>query len=244
MKKYFLLLLSLILFSCGLSEDCIKSSGTKTLRDIDVSAFENIYVFPGIELIVTEGPEYSVQIEAGSNFIGNISAVVDGNSLTLKDESGCNWVRDYGQTKVHITAPNIVEIYSNTDQKISSNGVLHYPLLRLYSMDFFGGVGTGDFEMEVDNSQLVIQSNHVAAFFIKGKTEQLLLRIYNGNGRFEGADFLAKEILLFHRGANDLTIHPLETLTGDIYSTGDVISVSHPANVTVTEHYSGKLKYQ
>ena len=111
-------------------------------------------------------------------------------------------------------------------------------------MDFFGGVGTGDFIMEVENSQLVIQTNHVAAFFITGKTDQLLLRVYNGNGRFEGGDFLAKEILLFHRGANDLTIHPLESLIGDIYSTGDVISVTHPANVSVIEHYSGKLKYQ
>ena len=233
-----------MLVSCGLSEDCIKSSGTKVLRDVNVATFENIYVFPGIELIVTQGDDYAIQIEGGSNFIEQISARVEGNSLTLKDESGCNWVRDYGQTKVYVTAPNIVEIYSNTDKKISSNGVLTYPMLRLYSMDFFGGVGTGDFVMEVENSQLVIQTNHVAAFFITGKTDQLLLRVYNGNGRFEGGDFLAKEILLFHRGANDLTIHPLESLIGDIYSTGDVISVTHPANVSVIEHYSGKLKYQ
>lgn len=244
MKKYLLFLLSLILASCGLSEDCIKSSGTKVVRDISVSAFENIYVFPGIELVITQGDEYAVQVEAGSNFIEQISAIVEGNSLMLKDESGCNWVRNYGQTKVYVTAPNIVEIYSNTDQTIRSNGILRFPMLRLYSMDFFGGVGTGDFVMEVDNSQLVIQSNHVSSFFITGKTEQLLLRVYNGNGRFEGANLLAKEIVLFHRGANDLTIHPTETLTGDIYGTGDVISVSYPANLNVTEHYSGKLKYK
>lgn len=244
MKKYFLLLVVLLSVSCGLSDECIKSRGIDVARDIEVLPFENIYVFPGIELVVTQGPEYSVRIEAGSNFIDQISAVVEGNSLTLKDNSGCNWVRDYGRTIVYITAPNLVEIYSNTDQKISSNGILRYPMLRLYSMDFFGGVGTGDFEMQVDNNQLVIQSNHVSAFFVTGKTEQLLLNIYNGNGRFEGAEFLAKEIILFHRGANDLTIHPVETLTGDIYSTGDIISVSHPANVTVTEHYSGKLRYK
>lgn len=213
-------------------------------RDVEVTPFENIYVHPGIELIVTQGDLYEVRIEAGSNFIEQISAVVENNALTLKDNSGCNWVRDYGNTKVFVTAPNLVEIYSNTDQVIRSNGVLRFPMLRLYSMDFFGGVGTGDFIMEVDNQQLVVQSNHVSAFFITGKTDQMLLRIYNGNGKFEGANFLAKEIILFHRGANDLKIHPLETLTGDIYSTGDVISVHQPPHVDVNEHYSGTLKFE
>lgn len=213
-------------------------------RDVEVTPFENIYVHPGIELIVTQGDLYEVRIDAGSNFIEQISAVVENNALTLKDKSGCNWVRDYGNTKVFVTAPNLVEIYSNTDQVIRSNGVLRFPLLRLYSMDFFGGVGTGDFIMEVDNQQLVVQSNHVSAFFITGKTDQMLLRIYNGNGKFEGANFLAKEIILFHRGANDLKIHPLETLTGDIYSTGDVISVHQPPHVDVNEHYSGTLKFE
>lgn len=213
-------------------------------RDVEVTPFENIYVHPGIELIVTQGDLYEVRIDAGSNFIEQISAVVENNALTLKDNSGCNWVRDYGNTKVFVTAPNLVEIYSNTDQVIRSNGVLRFPMLRLYSMDFFGGVGTGDFIMEVDNQQLVVQSNHVSAFFITGKTDQMLLRIYNGNGKFEGANFLAKEIILFHRGANDLKIHPLETLTGDIYSTGDVISVHQPPHVDVNEHYSGTLKFE
>ncbi len=244
MRHFILFIFSLFLVSCGLSEDCIKSSGSQEERDITVTPFENIYVHPGIEMIVAQGDSYEVRVEAGGNFIEQISAVVDGNSLVLKDESGCNWVRDYGKTKVYVTAPNIVEIYSNTDQVVRSNGVLRFPLLRLYSMDFFGGVGSGDFLMEVENQQLVVQSNHVAAFFITGKTDQMLLRIYNGNGRFEGCDFLANEIILFHRGANDLKIHPIETLTGDIYSTGDVISVNQPANVNVIEHYSGTLRFE
>ncbi|MBF6608941.1 MAG: DUF2807 domain-containing protein [Flavobacterium sp.] len=227
--------------SCGLSDECIKSSGTRQMRDVEVGAFENIYVYPGIALVVTQGDQYEVKVEAGENFIDQISVEVDGNSLILKDETGCNWVRDYGQTIVHVTAPNLVEIYSNTEQTIRSNGVLSYPMLRLYSMDFFGGVGTGDFHIEVDNNQLVVQSNHVSAFHITGSTQQLLLSFYNGNGRFEGADFLANEIIVFHRGANDMIIHPVETLSGDIYGTGNVISVTQPPNVNVTQHYTGTL---
>lgn len=214
-----------------------------TTKQIDVggSQFENIFVYPGVALVVTQGDEYSVTIEAGDNFIDDVEITLAENSLTIKDGSGCNLVRDYGQTTAYVTAPNLVEIYSNTEQTIRSNGTLTYPMLRLYSMDFFGGVGTGDFIMEVNNSQLVIQSNHVSAFFITGRTNQMLLSFYNGNGRFEGADFLADEIILFHRGANDMIVNPVETLSGDLYSTGNVRSVSHPPNVNVNEHYTGRL---
>ncbi len=245
MKNLLLMVLVLLFASCGLSEDCIKSSGTRQTKDVEVSAFENIYVYPGIALVVTQGDEYQVMVEAGDNFIDQISVELDGNSLLLKDQTNCNWVRDYGQTTVYVTAPNIVEIYSNTNQTIRSNGVLTYPMLRLYSMDFFGGVGTGDFFFEVDNSQLVVQSNHVSAFHVSGSTQQLLLSFYNGNGRFEGAEFLANEIIVFHRGANDMIVHPVETLAGDIYGTGNVISVTQPTNdPEVTEHYSGRLLFE
>lgn len=244
MSKLYFLIASLLLVSCGLSEDCITSRGTTVIQEITVAPFENIYVYPGIEMIIEQGDSYTIRIESGSNFSEQISAVVENNALLLKDSSGCNWVRDYGGTKVYVTAPNIVEIYSNTEQVIRSNGILRFPMLRLYSMDFFGGVGTGDFILEVENSQLVVQSNHVSGFHITGKTDQMLLRIYNGNGRFEGANFLAKEIIVFHRGANDLTIHPLETLSGDIYSTGNIISVNHPVNVQVNQHYSGILQFE
>jgi len=241
MKKLLLLFGVFSFASCGLSGDCIKSAGTVTTKIVDVTAFENIYVNPGIALVITQGDEYEVTIEAGDNFIDEIQVSQNGNALTLKDESGCNWVRDYGQTTVYVTAPNLVEIYSNTERTISSNGVLTYPLLRLYALEFYGGVGTGNFIMEIDNNQLVAQSSHVATFFISGQTNQLLLNFYNGNGRFEGENLVADEIIVFHRGANDMIVNPVNALRGDIYSTGDLISKTHPAIVEVIEHYTGNL---
>lgn len=229
------------LASCGLSDDCIKSSGNRTTKDIPVTAFENMYVYPGIAVEITQGIEFSVTIEAGSNFINEIEVSVVDNALVLKDKSGCNWVRDYGQTTVYVTTPNLVDIYSNTEQEIRSNGVLTYPILRLYSLDFFGGVGTGDFIMNVDNAQLVVQSSNVSEFVISGTTDQLLLSFYNGNGRFEGGNLAADEVVLFHRGSNDMIVRPLNALRGDIYSTGDVISRSQPPLVEVIEHYTGNL---
>ena len=248
MKKILLLCITVLLCSgCNISEDCIKSSGTIITKEIDIPdgiAFNTIYVNAGISLVLTQGAVHTIAIEAGDNFINDIDASISGNMLRLTDNSGCNWVRDYGNVTVHVTSPDIIEIYSNTGKPIRSNGVLTYSILRLYAMDFFGGVGTNDFFIAVDNNQLVIESSNVAGFYITGKTNQMVLSFYDGVGRFEGPDFLAKSIKVFQRGSNDMIIHPVDSLQGDIYSTGHVRSRTHPAYVDVQEHYSGQLIFE
>ena len=42
----------------------------------------------------------------------------------------CNFVRDYGLTKVYVTAPNVSEITNNSEFTVHSIGVLNYPNLR------------------------------------------------------------------------------------------------------------------
>jgi len=83
MKKLLTFALLFLLCGCGISDDCIKSAGTVRIKEIDAAPFERIFVFPGISLVVTEGPEYSVSIKAGENFIDDISATLGDNNLKL-----------------------------------------------------------------------------------------------------------------------------------------------------------------
>jgi uncharacterized pyridoxamine 5'-phosphate oxidase family protein len=144
MKKFFVLILlyvficvasSLTFMSCERPSECIESAGATKIKDIPVEAFSKIKVYRGIEVVITEGAETKVQIKAGENFINDIEVKQYGNQLVFKDNSGCNWVRDYGQTKIFITTPTLEEIYSKTDRDISSNGVLTFPNLNIISFD-------------------------------------------------------------------------------------------------------------
>ena len=79
MKKLSLLLFVLfILNSCEKPSDCIESSGTIITKDIPVTNFKKIKVYRGIEVIITQGTEYKVQIVAGENFIDNIEVNQNG----------------------------------------------------------------------------------------------------------------------------------------------------------------------
>jgi hypothetical protein len=244
MKKIIVFLV-LLLVSCEKPSDCIETTGTIITKDFTVTPFTKIDVDKGVEVVITEGPEYKLQVKIGENQLSNVAVNQDGNTLFIKDNTSCNWVRDYGQTIAYITAPNLEEIYSKTDRNISSNGVLAYPKLLVTALDKNGdnrnGAGTGDFYLQLDSNQFNILSNSMARFYISGKTNQLEIGIYNGDSRIEAQNFIAKNIGIYHRGSNDIIVFPTEIIKGKMVSTGNTILKNNPPIIEVEQLYQGIL---
>lgn len=249
MKKILLILSLTLLFSCEKPGDCVESLGDIVTKEIPVSAegFTRVEIHKGIELIVTQGTEYKVVIETGENIIDDIEVTQNGTILSCKNNNTCNWVREYGVTKVHVTAPNLTDLYSKSERNISSVGVLTYPILRLFSLDTDGdgveGAGTGDFLINVNNSQLVIQSNNVSRFYISGSTTQGLFEFYAGDSRIEAQNLTAQDIVVFHRGSNDMIVKPINSIIGKMVSTGNIVLKNNPPLVDVQQLYQGQVIY-
>ena len=256
MKKFFVLILlyvficfasSLTFMSCERPSECIESAGATKIKDIPVEVFSKIKVYRGIEVVITEGAETKVQIQAGENFINDIEVKQYGNQLVFKDNSGCNWVRDYGQTKIFITTPTLEEIYSKTDRDISSNGVLTFPNLNIISFDRDAdgesGAGTGDFILEINNNSLTIGNNNMSRFYLSGQTNNANFNFYFGDGRIEAEQFTIQNLYVYHRGSNDMIVKPMQSLTGILNSTGNVILKNVPPLVDVEELYQGNVIY-
>jgi Putative auto-transporter adhesin, head GIN domain len=246
--KNFILFLVIILVSCEKPSDCIEATGAIITKDFEVTPFTKIDIDKGVEVIITVGPEYKLQIKIGENQLDNINIRQDATTLYIKDNTNCNWVRDYGQTIVaYITAPNIDEIYSKTDRNISSNGVLTFPNLKIIALDKNGdgrnGAGTGDFHLQLDNDRFEIQINTMSRHYISGKTNKFQVGIYNGDGRVEAPNLIAKNIGIYHRGSNDIIVFPTESIKGKMVSTGNTILKNNPPIIQVEQLYQGVLIY-
>jgi hypothetical protein len=249
----FLLLVLVALVSCEKPSDCVESTGEFVSRDVLIDmptandSIKKIYVEKGIELIVSEGPIFKVTIQTGSNLIDDIEVSREGNMLRLKDNTTCNWVREFGQTKVLVTTPKLEEIYSKTDRNISSNGVLTFSKLKIVSVDdnadHLEGAGTGDFFINVNNNELQIESNNVSRFYLSGNTTLAKFLLWAGDSRIEAQNLNATNIEVFHRGSNDMTVKPLNSIYGVINSTGNVILTNNPPTVNVQQLYQGHLIY-
>ena len=95
-----------------------------------MDAFDKILVNRDIELVVKQGQDYKVEIQTGHNLLNNIEIDVIDSQLQLSDTNSCNYVRDFGLTKMIVTTPFLKEIRSSTQYSTSSDGVL---TLKTYS---------------------------------------------------------------------------------------------------------------
>ena len=250
MKYKFYILLFIITTSCGISEDCFKGSGNKISQSFPLEGFTKVKVHEGVGLIIKEGPSYEVRIETSDNIIDNIEINLEGEQLVVKDRSTCNIARDYGQTTVYVTVPDgtllpiipELELHCKTEQKIQSEGILHSPIVRLFSLDDSDGAGTGDFRLDLQTEQLFIESNSVSNFYLLGFSENANISFYWGNGFFQGSNLVVNNTLYFYqRGSNDMIFYPVNELIGNIYSTGNVKLKNTPATTNVVEHFTGRL---
>ncbi|WP_299128038.1 head GIN domain-containing protein [uncultured Winogradskyella sp.] len=247
MKK-FIYIWVLSIFACNSEDanDCFQTEGNRIQQEVMVLDFDRIIVNRGIELIVTEAENYKVTIETGQNLINEVNAEVINNRLVLTDGNTCNYVRDFGSTKIYVEAPNLTEIRNSSQYEVSSNGTLSYPSLSLISEDFNEAVAftVGDYRLSVNTQNLIVVSNNLSSFYINGTTEDLSVSFFAGSGRFEGQNLSAQHVEISHRGSNDMIVNPLQSITGLIRGTGDVIAVNQPAVVSVNEVYIGQLIFQ
>ncbi len=240
-------ILVIFLFACNSEDanDCFQTSGKIIKQEIDVSSFERIFVNRDIELIIKDAPTYKVTIETGENLINDVTAEISDNQLILTDNNTCNYVRDYGITKVFVEAPNLTEIRTSSQYDVSSEGTINYTSLNLYSEDFnvVNAFTVGDFRLSINSENLRISSNNLSFFYIDGTVENLFIGFYAGAGRFEGENLITQDVTVYHRGSNDMIVNPQLSLSGELRGTGNLISVNQPPLVEVEQIYTGQLVF-
>jgi Putative auto-transporter adhesin, head GIN domain len=244
MKKL-IYIVALFLFTCNSEDawDCFQTAGDIVEMEVEIENFEKILVNRDIELIIKDASDYKVTIVTGENLINDVDVKVVENRLILTDNNTCNYTRDYGITKIFVEAPNLNELRTSSQFIISSDGVLNYNNLTLYSEDVIGEseFTVGDFDLELNAETLAIFSNNISSFTISGEVDELFIGFYSGSGRFEGENLEAQEIEVFHRGSNDMVVNPIQSLTGELRGTGNLISVNEPLLVDVERFYTGRL---
>ena len=245
MKKIIYIVISVLMMACNSEQagDCFQTAGTIIQQEVSVSNFDKILVHRDIELIIKEGAEQKVIIETGKNLLNDVEAVVTDGKLILTDNNSCNYVRNYGVTKVYVTSPNITEIRSSTQYDVRSDGVLTYPTLTILAEDFNvpDSFTNGNFKLQIDNVTFRLVFNNLSNCYISGKTNNLNITFAAGTSRFEGANLVAQNVTLWNRSSNDMIVNPQQSITGKISGTGDVICLNQPPIVDVVEQYKGRL---
>ncbi|GAA4297847.1 head GIN domain-containing protein [Aestuariibaculum suncheonense] len=248
MEKLFYILGLIVVFACDSENagDCFQKTGAIIQQEFTVATFDKILVNRDIELVIKHGIEQKVLVETGENLINDVTAVIEDGKLILTDNNTCNYIRDYGVTKVYVTSPNITEIRSSTQYDISSDGVLTYPSLTLLSESFGApeSFTSANFKLQVNNNTLLVVFNNASNCYISGQTNNLNITFASGTSRFEGENLKAQNITIWNRSSNNMILNPQQSIKGKISGVGDVICVTKPDIVDVVEEYKGRLIFK
>lgn len=249
MKKLILIFTLISFLGCN-SEDtgnCFQKAGEIVQNEVLVANFSEIMVYDKIKLFIKQGPEQRVIIESGKNLLNEITAEVEDGLLVLKNENTCNFVRDYGITRIYVTTPNLEYLRHAGNIPLESVGTLNFENLWLVSenQDLDPEIYTnGDFILDLEVQNLRITNDNYSHFFLTGSVENFNGFFAAGNGRLEARELIVQNYDLFHRGTNKLIINPQQSLKGEIVSYGDIISVNRPPEVDVKEKFRGKLIFE
>ncbi|OIQ21488.1 MAG: hypothetical protein BM557_03335 [Flavobacterium sp. MedPE-SWcel] len=228
--------------------ECFRTTGDAVQYDIVVADFTKVHISAGIELVITQGETQKVTVHTGENIKEYITAEVKEGELFIANANNCNWTRDYNNTIVYITTPNLDRIYSASQFAIKSEGVLNFPTLELMS-GLLSETASGTFELTINSENLLVQDDQSAYYVIKGEVDNLIVKFYDGDARFEGGDLIAQKVEVFQRSTNDIIVNPQQEIKGTIYSTGNLIikntpsSLNTPLVVDVDQLYTGHIIY-
>ena len=247
--RYPFLIVILFCLGCAPKEldDCFKTGGDLVTENVTVAAFSKIRFEDDIILEIAQGDVQKVRVTTGQNLLDQVVVSVQDQTLVLQDNTSCNLVRDYGLTTIRVTTPILTEIRNSSAYDVRGIGRLSFPELVLRS-DSSGGVTdsrkSGDFYLDLDCEDLIVQANGLSVFYLTGTTTHAAISFADEYPRFEGRLLAIDSLTLFHRGANAMIVNPQQSIKGRILATGDVLSVSRPAVVQVSEEFTGRLIFE
>lgn len=205
--------------------DCFKSTGS-TIIDLRYPGdFNKIQMEDGIHVYIQQASQHSVEVKAGKNLLSNIKTEVSNNTLKLRNDNKCNWVRSYKRKiEIYIKTPNLQEIdYSGSGSIYFQNNFNTEKLIlnmNNASGNIFVNLTSSLVELKIHSGPADITAS--------GSTSDLV--VYNrGMGKIDAQNMVAQKTLAINRDIGKIFVQTLQELKAEIYEDGSIYYKGNPS---------------
>lgn len=212
--------LAVFTVSCKWTVGVVKGSGEIRTEERDVSNFKKVNLSGVGSLIITQGEQESLVIEADDNIIPLIEAEVIGDKLNIGFKRGYNFI-PASTLKFYLTAKELDEI------KLSGAGNIYCNEFSTGELEFEIS-GAGDIDFKINAESIVIISSGAGDITLEGSTGTQKITL-SGAGKYNGAGLESKKCEISVSGAGSATVNVSEELDVDIGGVGNVSYMGKPA---------------
>lgn len=213
--------------SCGFSG--VKGNGHMVSKTFTESGFKDIEASSSIDVIVQQGSDYSIKVDAEENILELMKVKKEGDLLVIgfKNNVNVNLTKDI---KVYITAPEFHKLDGSGSCSFTSKGVLTGNEIVL---DLSGACNA---RLNLEVKKLEIDASGATEIELKGKAIDFSVD-GSGSTSVNAFDFLTENAHIQLSGAGDAQVYASKSLTADLSGAGSVKYKGNPS--TISKDISG-----
>lgn len=214
------------------------STGEMTTEVRQLEHFSKLKLFNNVNVTIMPCDTFMIEISAGKNLIKNITSEVNNDTLIIKNNNLCNWLRDYDSpvnATIYLKKLYYIHYESVGDLKCNK------PLIDCNNNFYlFVDEGSGNIDLELyykdvtlffdDGSCVINIDGYADNAYITNKTFGIL----------DAGDLQARYVNVLSNSPNETYIHCINTLTAQIMSIGNIYYRGTPDSISVNKSFNAK----
>ncbi len=210
----------LVMISCKKENrsDCFKSTGNIIKEERVAGNIKKIELYENINLIITQDTVNKITVEAGEHLLPLIITEMDNDTLVIKNNNKCNWVRSFKkEINVYVTVKDLAQITTYGSGDVISTNTLTNDFLML---EMWSGGGSADLTINATESYFKIHTGS-SDITVKGFSNSNYIYL-GGNGWMWCDNLFTNFTEVTSLGTGDCYVNVSQALNVSIYYIGNV----------------------
>ncbi len=231
MKQLLLIIAtSLLFFSCDIiGGERVEGNGNITTENRSANDFKDVSSSGPMDIVLTQGPGYSVQVKGDENLLPYITTDVEGNTLKIKIKQGYN-LQPKKNLEVHITAPEFHDISLGGSGNITSDNTLTGKDKMNFDVS-----GSGNIDVKIDAPAVESHSSGSGDLSFSGKATEAEMSIA-GSGDIHCFGLTTEHTIININGSGNADVYATKQLDIKVNGSGDV---RYKGGASVDSHING-----
>ncbi|MCP2029530.1 hypothetical protein L1276_004717 [Flavobacterium sp. HSC-32F16] len=232
--KFVIATITALLFaSCNLNMNTIEGSGNVTTEKRTVQGdFKNVKVSNAIDLVIEQGDNYEVVVEADDNLQKDIITKVENGTLVIRCKF--NSFRNITMKKVTVKMPSIDKIEASSASTVLGKNLLHGESIELETSS------AASINVNTEFDTVSCHASSGSSIDIKGKALKVKTSASSGSS-IEAGNLFANDVDADVSSGAVTKVHPILSLKAEASSGGNINYDNVPKTIDKTASSGGSV---
>lgn len=220
-KAVIAVVLSLLCLSCGFDFRTVDGTGNVATKQRTVQeTFTSVSASGGLDVVIEQGNQQSVTVEADENLHEHIKTEVKDGELRISSDANIG----NGTKTITVVLPTIESITSEASAAITSKNSFKGDSMKLSSSS------GSSIEVSLTGRNVACETSSGSSIEVAGQTENLETNCSSG-GSINAKGLKAVNVRCDASSGGEITVNPTKNLTADASSGGSVHYLNTPSQI-------------